>query len=121
MDAYIYQADLYCEDCTDVIKSEIDGFGKFNTGNSDNWPQGPYSNGGGESDSPAHCGRCGVFLKNTLTSDVYEYVYDSFAEFICSGKGNADTIVEWEKFYNITFEDLINRAKNMSTENSDGI
>ena len=96
MNAYIYNAALYCEPCgtrkQESIKSSA--FGScgmcdfFHTkaahreeyGDSNEWPQGPYSDGGGESDTPAHCEVCGVVLENPLTTDGVEYVRELIAE-----------------------------------------
>jgi len=57
MDAYVYCADLYCEECASFIRASV---GRLNdTGDSEDYPQGPYEDGGGESDSPQHCYECG--------------------------------------------------------------
>jgi len=77
MDAYIYQADLYCASCTETIKKTLQSptnIDDENTFDSDDYPKGPYSDGGGESDCPQHCGQCNVFLENPLTDEGYEYV-----------------------------------------------
>jgi hypothetical protein len=80
-DAYVYAADLYCEDCGSEIQE-----GKEDTGDSNDYPQGPYPDGGGESDGPQHCGsgagcvnamefagtKVGVWLGNPLTQDGVE-------------------------------------------------
>jgi hypothetical protein len=84
MDAYVYAADLYCEDCGRAIQKKL----PEDTGDSDSYPQGPYPDGGGESDGPQHCGmgdgcpnamtlegvKIGVWLGNPLTSDGVEYM-----------------------------------------------
>jgi len=71
MDAYIYQAALLCEGCgldtRRLLRSDL----KPNTGDSDDFPQGPYGDGGGEADCPQHCGMCNEFLENPLTSNGY--------------------------------------------------
>jgi hypothetical protein len=41
---------------------------------SDEWPKGPYCDGGGEADNPQHCACCTVFLCNPLTQDGVAYV-----------------------------------------------
>lgn len=74
MNVYIYQAALYCEDCGDAIRNSIpqpDGadLQDESTYDSDQWPKGPYPDGGGKSNSPEHCDACGLFLENPLTSD----------------------------------------------------
>ena len=95
INAYIYCADIYCENCGKDIISFLDSRGKIDTGDSDDYPQGPYSDGGGEADSPNHCGsyadcinalelpdfpRVGMFLENPLTTDGYDYVKDKLSE-----------------------------------------
>lgn len=78
MDAYIYQADLWCEDCIEAIKRELAKPEHVNendegTYDSDEWPKGPFADGGGESDTPCHCAGCHVYLDNPLTSEGVEY------------------------------------------------
>lgn len=93
MVAYIYRAALICSDCA---KSEI-GFNERNnladSGDSDTYPQGPYSNGGGEADMPQHCDKCGVFLENPLTSEGYDYIKQQWE------KVSPDT--EWRNYYSL--------------------
>lgn len=129
MNAYMYNVDLYCEECADEIKSRILADvtarleGKIETAiacleqdlgielsdktqerirdltikaalpdpdncDSGEYPCGPYGDGGGESDTPAHCGACGEFLENSLTSDGMAYVRDTHRD-------------EWDSFYGI--------------------
>lgn len=102
MDAYIYAADIYCEDCGRAIRKDIRRAGNApahpsdeSSYDSDEYPKGPYSDGGGEADSPQHCGsgaecinaleledgtKVGCFLENPLTSDGYEYVREQHRE-----------------------------------------
>lgn len=94
MRAYIYQADIYCEPC---IKIMLEGLGlepADDTGDSDDYPQGPYADGGGEADCPQHCGGCGEFLENPLTDDGRAYVLESVRA------GEAPE--EWRAYYTIT-------------------
>ena len=86
MNAYMYQAALYCEDCGEAIREQLSKAdpGKLqpsleHTYDSDDYPKGPYIDGGGESDWPQHCDSCGTFLENPLTSDGYEYVAEALA------------------------------------------
>ncbi len=77
MNAYIYRADIYCEPCAHKIKESLDSGGNVtNKGDDDSeqYPQGPYHNGGGEADSPQVCGGCRKFLENPLTSDGLDYM-----------------------------------------------
>src|SRR5271155_2436152 len=86
MDAYVYQAAVWCPDCTRTIKKELKKAGEEpedpddeSSYDSDDYPKGPYSDGGGESDSPQHCDGCKVFLENPLTGDGEEYVREAVA------------------------------------------
>jgi sarcosine oxidase delta subunit len=84
VDVYIFQADIYCEGCGEEIKKEIEAAGNApadaedeHTFDSDDYPKGPYPDGGGESDTPQHCGGCRAFLYNPLTQDGYAYLRES--------------------------------------------
>lgn len=55
------------------------------------FPKGPYGNGGGESDTPQHCGGCHEFLENPLTSAGYRYIRENYRP-------------QWDSFYDITRE-----------------
>ncbi len=132
MNAYVYCADLYCEECADEIKQRIlnDVTARLDPKidaailrlekdlgielsdrtferirgmaikaalpdpdmcDSGEYPCGPYADGGGESDTPSHCGGCQEFLENPLTADGYQYVreHDNGA---------------WDSFYDISRE-----------------
>ena len=84
MDAYIYRGDLYCKNCAENIKQNLHtsepnfSSHKLDMDDSENYPQGPYPNGGGEADTPQHCGSCGIPLKNPLTEDGYNYTGKHF-------------------------------------------
>jgi len=106
MDAYIYQADLYCSECADAIKANVETAVNpcFDWEISDNYPQGPYPDGGGEADTPQHCGSCGKFLENPLTDAGREYVADLVEEFIdqhCHNQEHSMTgcLAQWIQFY----------------------
>lgn len=97
MDAYIYAADVYCDACGESIRNRItseghapadpDDEGSYDSGE---FPKGPEIDGGGEADSPNHCGagpRClnaieldghkvGAFLENPLTPEGERYVQE---------------------------------------------
>lgn len=97
MNAYVFRAAYWCEDCIDAFKSKNPKPKRVceddeSTYDSDEWPKGPYSNGGGEADYPQHCDGCGVFLRNPLTDDGYKYVADQI-------QGGGSAIEEWVEFY----------------------
>jgi hypothetical protein len=137
MNAYVYQADLWCEECAEEIMARLDStiretaeaevdieierlekslgidlsdspkmrerlvnkrakaighdLEDESSYDSDEYPKGPYPNGGGESDSPQHCADCREFLENPLTSDGYDYVRENQND-------------EWDSFYEIDRE-----------------
>ena len=100
MEAYIYQAGMYCEDCGKALRGKLTCPGDPDderTYDSDDYPKGPYSDGGGESDVPEHCESCGVFLENPLTSEGYAYV----REMATDNDSSNDIIRTWLKFYEI--------------------
>ena len=58
MNAYIYQAAILCPACAEIVMNQLAEEGKAPanpkdeyTFDSDDYPKGPYPNGGGEADS----------------------------------------------------------------------
>lgn len=87
MDVYVYQAALWCEECTSEICLEINlpqgaDIENESSWDSDDYPKGPYNDGGGEADCPQHCDSCHIFLENPLTGDGVAYVLDSLASYM---------------------------------------
>jgi hypothetical protein len=79
MDAYIYRADIYCAEHGEQLRRERREYKPVDPSNessydSDNYPKGPYPDGGGEADGPQFCGECGCFLENPLTTDGDAYM-----------------------------------------------
>jgi hypothetical protein len=106
MNVYIFQAALLCEHCGEQARACTPlpaGFDPENesTWDSDDYPKGPFSGGGGEADTPQHCDSCGTFLENPLTSDGVSYV----AEALESDCRN-DTIRQWAEFYGPDYPEL---------------
>lgn len=93
MNAYAYSAALYCEDCALALQERI-GKDKDN-GDSNAYPQGPYSNGGGEADSFQHCDGCKVFLDNPLTEDGIEHAIGALERYLVTGLGDARLYDAW--------------------------
>lgn len=99
---YNYAADIYCKQCGEAIRERIirEGLAPDNPDDersydSDEFPKGPYPNGGGEADCPQHCGagpecinaiefddgnNIGAWLENELTTDGIEYVREVIQE-----------------------------------------
>lgn len=114
MDAYMYRAAFYCADCgkelcTETAKPEGMDLENESTWDSDDYPKGPYPNGGGEADTPQHCDACGVFLENSLTDDGRDYVREAVEEgheLVASKRRLHVTwrnpvVKEWSEFYGI--------------------
>lgn len=101
MIAYVFQAALICDDCAAEIVEGPGFAGKTPIADdSDKWPQGPYEEGGGESDCPQHCDRCQEFLENPLTTDGQEYVKKEVAETRARNNGlDSAVTAEWVLFY----------------------
>jgi hypothetical protein len=99
MNAYIYQAALYCENCASYIMDrDKDKPGPREDSN--DWPQGPYPDGGGEADSPQHCDGCGIFLENPLTKEGEDYVRTTAAQPILAKEV---ILAQWREFYSYLF------------------
>ncbi len=103
-DVYVFQASFLCYDCGAAVCDELDSISAVTDGDSDEYPQGPYADGGGEGDSPAHCDSCGTFLENPLTTEGYYYVIEAVKEHYATGKGNKNVIAEWKDFYDIKLD-----------------
>jgi len=92
-ETYIFNAALLCEECAEELMTKLRNEGKPNTGDSDDYPQGPYPNGGGEADCPQHCDSCLMFLENSLTSDGENYVREAVEE------GSKTATEVWKPYY----------------------
>ena len=100
--AYIYQAALVCDECARETMKQLQppaNPADEHTFDSDDYPKGPYPNGGGAADGPQHCDKCGVFLENPLTTDGNVYMQDMVDEAIRDGRGEEPHIREWMDFY----------------------
>jgi len=102
MHAYVFQAALLCKQCGESVKEYLAAQGKAPTNpddeytyDSDEYPKGPYDDGGGEADCPQHCDQCRTFLGNPLTGDGGNYVRDAIAD----NNGNPAVLDEWREFY----------------------
>lgn len=92
MQVYMLQAALICDHCASEFMANtpkpdhVVYFPNLNeydesSYDSDEWPKGPYPDGGGEADTPQHCDHCGVFLENSLTLDGDECVREQAKPF----------------------------------------
>jgi hypothetical protein len=95
MKVYVYRTRLHCERCSRAISRRLLDSGIRKNHDSDIFPQGPFSDGGGKADAPQHCDICHVFLENPLTSIGVDYVLD---------RVSCRTIpAEWRTFYDYLF------------------
>ncbi len=79
----------------DISAKELEKRGiKKTEHDSDAWPQGPYSDGGGEADYPQHCCQCHVFMENSLTSDGVDYVKHWIKQ-----TPQSEVTKEWQDYY----------------------
>jgi len=114
-DVCIYQADLICADDAAKIVEKLKKKGVEDTGDSDDYPQGSRENGGGEADSPGHCGfgdecinaltlpsggKIGAPLGNGLTSDGIEYLQATLIkDLLSTNKHERDVGRLWAAIY----------------------
>lgn len=118
-EVYIFAADMYCEACGEDIRKRLTKERKRpkswrdeTTYDSDEFPKGPYADGGGESDSPSHCGsgkdcldptilgdgpddKVGKFLENPLTNAGVHYILEQAFE----ASGDQRVIDLWTEHY----------------------
>jgi hypothetical protein len=113
MNVYIYQAALLCEGCGEAQREHLDEAFKASGAapgtdedNSNRYPQGPYSDGGGEADSPQHCDQCSVFLENPLTPDGEDYVRYQWNDKLFAGPGDPAVLLEWIDGYSYLWADF---------------
>ena len=98
---FIYQADVFCDDCGLAIRAAIAAEGKApenpddeHSYDSDEFPKGPYPDDE-ESDSPQHCGngescfnavelpsghKIGMLLSTSLTDEGVRYLKEAIEE-----------------------------------------
>lgn len=117
--AYIYAADIWCDDCGEAIKSRIIAEGNAPADPDDEYSYDSgefpkYVDGSSEADSPQHCAagedcinayefpggfKIGVWLENDLTTDGEDYVKEAVRE----GGEVAELWREWHDW--IDFDD----------------
>ena len=103
MNVYAYRSSLHCEPCGRAIVAKLQP--EWDNGDSSEYPQGPYADGGGEADSPYHCDTCMAHLENPLTDDGLAYVRNVVAVETerCGklGRPVSEIVSEWQAFYGL--------------------
>lgn len=119
--AFIYAADLYCDECGEAIQEGLDAKGLSPADphdeysyNSDEYPK--CARDDDESDCPQHCGsgpdcysaevlpdghKVGYFFRNPLTSDGYEYVREAVADDRAAGRLDSVACLLWAPEYDL--------------------
>jgi len=114
MSVYVYAGGLYCKDCGESIRKQLTAEGRTPAAPDDVWsysseefPKGPYPDGGGEADFPQHCEseeRCvnaielsdgskvGAWLGNELTTAGVAHVQEAIAK-------GGEVAGMWKEFY----------------------
>lgn len=113
MNAYVFRAAMWCEECALNERAELDaqGFVVDECTDSDDYPQGPYADGGGEADCPQHCDWCGAFLENPLTEEGLEYVARACEDDLMSGRMATVALSVWAEFYGFNVDETgVNEA-----------
>ncbi len=100
MEAYIYKAELYCKVCGRGLQVHLPRPDYNPPFDSNDYPVGPYPDGGGESDCPQHCGGCGEFLENPLTADGYDSLREAIAD------GVNPVTQQWLDYYEVSEAEL---------------
>lgn len=104
MRVFIYQAALLCEACGVARRAQclpampipFDPNDESSY-DSDDYPKGPFEDGGGEADTPQHCDDCQAFLENPLTDDGVAYTREQIAAHVESEHFQPVTL--WAEFY----------------------
>jgi hypothetical protein len=91
MTVFMYQADMYCEECGKLYPQEPNNDQPHDSNEyAISYPD------AGEADTPIHCGRCFTLLDCTLTDDGREYVREALAD----GSGDPEILRQWrDTFY----------------------
>jgi hypothetical protein len=120
---YIYNADMFCDDCGEEIENDFLrdarravglvtpvgfaygdddfelSFDPDDEGSYDSEEYPKHYSSGAESDCPQHCGECGVFLENDLTTDGADYVRNAVREDLASGCDDSIALTVWFPYY----------------------
>lgn len=101
---YIYQADVYCDECGDGICNQLlanDPDAPAHPEDESSFDSGDFPKSANveseESDHPEHCAQCGVFLRNPLTQAGYEYVEDALDNYPLTKH-----LTDWAEEYGFT-------------------
>jgi hypothetical protein len=90
--AYVFRADVYCDACGRALReayAEARG-----SEDSEEFPQG-YAEQFAETDSPQHCGECGEYLAQPLTSEGVSYVAEAARAYVRGEHAGSAALAEW--------------------------
>lgn len=124
-ETFVFKAALWCESDGRAIRKEIERSGKSpedqKHADSDDWPAGPYPDGGGEADSPQHCdagetcleaiklpygGKIGAWLGNDLTEEGVDATLEMVRDDLNRADEHARQVGRlWRRLYDNSFDD----------------
>jgi hypothetical protein len=87
---------MICDGCADDAIALLEQEGYTDSGDTNDYPQYASSS---ESDCPDHCGHCGEFLENDLTSDGADYVIAAVRENMEEGRHDSIACTVWREYY----------------------
>lgn len=107
---YIYQADVYCDDCGNAIREQLKATAPedaldHSSYDSDDYPKDADVEHD-ESDCPEHCAKCNKFFHNPLTVAGYQYVQEKLNETGLKSiyQGNMSiALKEWASWYGFSY------------------
>jgi hypothetical protein len=125
-DVYMFQGALLCEDCGQSVQNKIRAAGKApenetdeGSFDSDDFPKGPFGDGGGESDTINHCyngtscpnaielpcgSKIGAWLGNDLTNDGVDWLVQSIRSSIFTNDNHNRQV---NRLWNLKYWDSI--------------
>ncbi len=95
--SYAYDCEMWCDQCAEEIISDLDKKGIEDSRDTNEYPQ--WCQPTEEADCPHHCGGCGEFLENNLTTDGADYVLAAVADDLAEGRESIAVTV-WQPYYN---------------------
>lgn len=117
--SYIYQADVYCDECGKAICDDIEA-NHSDLVPADTWDQSSYDSDdypksadleNEESDCPEHCAQCHICFENPLTSAGYKYVQErlnalpALTSLLKLREAGHGVLADWASWYSFTYWD----------------
>ena len=94
---YAYNAAMWCDDCAEKVKADLDAQGVEDSGDTNDYPQ--WCSDSEETDTPQHCDDCHAFLETPLTGDGFTYVAEAIQDAIAARRLTSVAVTEWWPVY----------------------